>query len=120
MNIGQTSVSEGELHMETSKVGKRGAVVIPAALRRRFGIEEGMLVVAEATDEGVLIRPAVAVPVEVYSPERKARLLENATDAADYAQAAEEVRRMGLSPEELGIESPEAPPGEPGATHQAG
>ncbi len=38
--------------METSKVGKRGAVVIPAALRRRFGIEEGTLVVAEATDEG--------------------------------------------------------------------
>ena len=31
------------------------------------------MVVAEATEEGVLIRPAVAV--EVYSPERKARLL---------------------------------------------
>jgi AbrB family looped-hinge helix DNA binding protein len=79
--------------LETSKVGKRGAVVIPAPLRRRFGIEEGTLVVAEATEEGVLIRPAVVVPVEVYSPERKARLLlENATDAEDYARVAGVVR----------------------------
>jgi hypothetical protein len=33
---------------ETSKAGRRGTV-IPAALRRRFGIEEGYLVVVEAT-----------------------------------------------------------------------
>jgi len=39
--------------LETSKVGKRGTVVIPARLRRRFGIEVGTLVVAEATEEGV-------------------------------------------------------------------
>lgn len=92
----------------TSKVGKRGAVVIPAPLRRRFGIEEGALVVAEATEEGVLIRPAVALAVEVYSPERKASLLlENATDASDYARAAEVVRReLGIDPDSLGVESP--------------
>jgi AbrB family looped-hinge helix DNA binding protein len=29
----------------TSRVGKRGTVVIPAALRRRFGIEEGSLII---------------------------------------------------------------------------
>ncbi len=52
--------------MEVSKVGKRGAVVIPAALRRRFGIEEGSLVIAEESENGVLIRPAVALPVDEY------------------------------------------------------
>lgn len=88
--------------MDVSKVGKRGAVVIPATLRRRFGIEEGSLVVAEATEEGVLIRPAVAVPVEVYSPRRKAEfLLSNAVDGEDYDRAVAEVRRMGLVPEEI-------------------
>ena len=94
--------------METSKVGKRGTVVIPAALRRRFGIEEGSLVVAEATDEGILIRPAVVVPLEVYTPERKARcLLENATDAEDYARAARVVRdELGLDPDALRVEPP--------------
>src|SRR4051794_34356860 len=69
---------------EPSKVGKRGAVVIPADLRRRFGIEEGSLVIAEARDGGILIRPAVVLPVEVYTPERKAQfLLSNAFDADD-------------------------------------
>ena len=94
--------------METSKVGKRGTVVIPAALRRRFGIEDGSLVVAEATDEGILIRPAVAMPVEVYAPERKARLLlENATDAEDYARATRVVREeFGFDPTSLGVEPP--------------
>ena len=100
-----------EMGSLTSKVGKRGAVVIPAPLRRRFGIEEGTLVVAEATEEGVLIRPAIAVPVEVYSPERKARLLlENAVDASDYARAAAVVREeLGLDPDLLGTEPPETP-----------
>ncbi len=94
--------------MEPSKVGKRGTVVIPAALRKRYGIEEGTLVVAEATEEGILIRPAVVVPVEVYAPERKARLLlENATDAEDYARAAAVVREeLGLDPDALGVEPP--------------
>ena len=94
--------------MDVSKVGKRGAVVIPAALRRRFGIEEGSLVVAEATEDGVLIRPAVAVPVEVYSPERKAEfLLSNAVDEEDYAWAVGEVRRMGLDPDGVPHRKPE-------------
>jgi len=39
------------------RAGKRGAVVIRAPLRRRYGIEEGSLVVAEARPEGVRIRP---------------------------------------------------------------
>ena len=92
----------------TSKVGKRGTVVIPAALRRRFGLEEGSLVIAEDTEEGILLRPAVAVPLEVYSDERKAEfLLSNAVDSEDYARAGEEVRRMGLDPDEILHRRPE-------------
>lgn len=84
---------------ESAKVGKRGTLVIPAKLRRRFGIEEGSEVIAEETPEGILIRPAVTVPVEVYSAERKAELLlTNAVDAEDYRLVEEEVRRMGLDP----------------------
>ena len=48
---------------ETSKVGKRGMIVIPARLRRAFGIEEGTMVIAEARQDGILIRPAVTVPI---------------------------------------------------------
>jgi AbrB family looped-hinge helix DNA binding protein len=77
-------------------------LVIPARLRRRFGLEEGSEVIAEETPEGILIRPAITVPIELYSDERKAELLlSNAVDADDYAQAVQAVRAMGLDPERI-------------------
>lgn len=87
---------------ETCKVGKRGTVVIPASLRRRYGIKEGSLVIAEERAEGVLIRPATALPVEIYSPERRAEfLLSNAVDAEDYERARKAVRKLGLDPDAI-------------------
>ncbi len=92
---------------ETTRVGKRGTLVIPAALRRRFGLEEGSTVIAEAREEGILIRPAAVLPLETYSPERKAEfLLSNAVGANDYAAAREEVRQLGLDPDEIAHERP--------------
>ena len=94
---------------EPAKVGKRGAVVIPAKLRKKYGFKEGSSVLFEDGPGGVVIRPAVTVPVEVWSPERKAGfLLENAADEDDYEWAREEVRRMGLDPDQI-------PHGKPGA-----
>jgi AbrB family looped-hinge helix DNA binding protein len=87
---------------EANRVGKRGTIVLPAKMRRRYGIEEGTMVVAEESPYGILIRPAVVVPVEIYSPERKAELLlSNAVDAGDYRAASAEVRRMGLDPSKV-------------------
>ncbi len=55
--------------------------------------------IAEDREEGIFIRPAVAVPLESYSQERKAEfLLSNAVDGEDYARAEEEVHKMGLDP----------------------
>jgi hypothetical protein len=42
---------------------------------QRFGIGEGSMVIAEAREDGILIRPAVIVPVERCSPERKTEFL---------------------------------------------
>ena len=87
---------------EPAKVGKRGTVVIPARLRKRFGIEEGSSVLLEEGPEGVVIRPAVTVPLEIYTPERKAEfLLTNSVDLKDYARARKEVERMGLRPDAI-------------------
>jgi len=73
--------------------------VVPARLRRKFGIEEGALIIAEERPEGILIRPATAVPVEIYTPERKAEfLLSNAVGPEDYQWALEEVKKLGLNP----------------------
>jgi AbrB family looped-hinge helix DNA binding protein len=97
------------MSQSTSRVGKRGTVVIPAALRRRFGIEEGSLVIAEDREEGILIRPALAVPLESYTAKRKAEfLLSNAVyvSGEDYARAEEEVRKMGLDPATIAHRKP--------------
>jgi AbrB family looped-hinge helix DNA binding protein len=89
-------------------MGRRGTVVIPARLRKRFGLEEGALIIAEEREDGVLLRPAVALPVEIYSDERVAEfLLNNAVDAQDYEEALSEVRRMGLDPESIPHTKPE-------------
>ncbi len=88
--------------MQSARVGKRGAIIVPAKLRKRFGIEEGSIVIAEEKDDGILIRPAMVVPVERYTPERKAEfLLSNASDEADYRKARKEVRKLGLDPDSI-------------------
>ncbi|MDT8368712.1 MAG: AbrB/MazE/SpoVT family DNA-binding domain-containing protein [Longimicrobiales bacterium] len=38
---------------ESSRIGKRGTLVIPARLRRKFGIEEGSEVITEEYEEAV-------------------------------------------------------------------
>jgi len=93
--------------MQSAKVGKRGAIIVPASLRKRFGIEEGSIVIAEEQGDGILIRPAMVVPVERYTPERKAEfLLSNATDGADYRKARKEVRKLGLDPDTISHRRP--------------
>ena len=60
------------------------------------------MVVAEEAEYGVLLRPAAVVPVEVYSPQRKAEfLIANAVDAADRRKAEEEVRKLGVDPRKI-------------------
>ena len=87
---------------ETARVGSRGTVVIPAPLRRRYGLKEGTLVIAEPREDGILLRPAIAVPVETYTVERRAEfLLSTAVDEKDYASAVREGRKMGLDPDSI-------------------
>ncbi len=94
----------------TIRVGTRGTVVIPANIRRSYRFEEGSLIIAEARPDGVLLRPVVALPVEIYTEERKAEfLLNNAVTSKDYAKAVKEVLKMGLSPENILHKKPESP-----------
>ena len=92
---------------EVTRIGKRGTVVIPAELRRRLGLEEGSHVIIEESEDGVVIHGAVVMPVEIYTPERKAEfLLSNAVDKDDYEWAVAEVHRMGLDPDAIVHEKP--------------
>ena len=55
-----------------------------------------------AHEDGELTCPAAALPVEMYSEERKAEfLLSNAVDEQDYVWARHEVLRLGLDPDRV-------------------
>jgi len=96
------------MRINTIKIGRRGTVVIPAPIRRTYGFEEGSMVIVETRSEGILLRPVVTLPVEIYTPERKAEfLLNNTITPEDYAAAVKEVRGMGLNPEKIPHKKPE-------------
>ena len=87
---------------EATKIGRRGTFVIPARLRKRYGMDEGTVVIAEEREDGILIRPAVVMPIEIYTDERIAEfLLNNAVTKADYEAAVREVRALGLNPDKI-------------------
>ena len=45
-------------------------VTLPSKLRRALGLKADDQLIAETTPEGLLLRPAVTLPVEVYSDKR--------------------------------------------------
>src|SRR5438105_10719710 len=82
------------------QVNRDGSIRLPDALRQRFRLREGSVLIAEERAEGILLRPADLV--EMYTPERKAEfLLGNATTPEEYAAAVAEIRRLGLDPEHI-------------------
>jgi bifunctional DNA-binding transcriptional regulator/antitoxin component of YhaV-PrlF toxin-antitoxin module len=58
-------------------INDRGTLTLPKEMRRRLGVERSAQVVAEETDEGILLRPGVTFPVELYSEKRLAEFRRN-------------------------------------------
>lgn len=54
----------------TLTVNGRGVVTLPAKLRRAMGLKADDQLIAETTAQGLLLRPVVTLPVELYSDER--------------------------------------------------
>ena len=54
----------------TLTLSNRGVVTLPAKLRRALGLRPDDQLIAETTPEGLLLRPAVTLPVEIYSEKR--------------------------------------------------
>ena len=62
----------------------RGVISLPAALRRAVGLRPNDQVIAEATPDGILLRPAVTLPVEHYSAARIAEFDAGEKELADF------------------------------------
>jgi len=52
-------------------ITSRGVITLPARLRRALGLRADDQLVAEITPDGLLLRPAVTLPVEIYTPDRE-------------------------------------------------
>ena len=55
---------------EPIRINGRGSMTLPKILRKKLGIINGGVLLAETTSEGVILRPAVAFPIEIYTDER--------------------------------------------------
>ncbi len=94
--------------MVTTKIGRRGTIVIPARVRESYGLDEGSQLIVEAHPDGLLLRPVVTLPIEIFTAQRKAEfLLNNAVTPSDYTEAVKRVRKMGLDPETIPHEKPD-------------
>ncbi len=54
----------------TVTINSRGVVTLPAKLRQAMGLKPDDQLIAETTPQGLLLRPAVTLPLELYTPER--------------------------------------------------
>ena len=66
----------------TLTMTSRGVVTLPAKIRRELGLTADDQIIAETTPEGLLLRPAVTLPVEIYSDERIEEFDEEEKDLA--------------------------------------
>jgi AbrB family looped-hinge helix DNA binding protein len=74
----------------TLTLTSRGVVTLPAKLRRALGLRADDQLIAETTPDGLLLRPAVTLPVEIYS-ERRIREFDEAE--AELAKVLNRRRR---------------------------
>ena len=105
----------------TVTLTSRGVVTLPAKLRQALGQWNGAALItgrplvdaliAEATPEGLLLRPAVTLPVEMYTPQR-----EREFDAAEADLAA----GMALRDRVVAAPARLVAPAAPGTRRKAG
>jgi bifunctional DNA-binding transcriptional regulator/antitoxin component of YhaV-PrlF toxin-antitoxin module len=67
-------------------ISGRGLIALPAKMREAAGIRPQDNLIAESTPEGILLRPAVTVPIEIYTDERVAEFDQAEAELADWFQ----------------------------------
>jgi len=51
-------------------LSSRGVITIPLKLREAMGLRANDVLILETTDQGILVRPSVSVPIELYSEDQ--------------------------------------------------
>lgn len=87
------------------QMGKRGTLVVPAKIRKRLHLEDGCYLSVTERDGEITFRKLELAKRPSPPPDAKRELaseiLSAAANLGEYLAAIEEVRRMGLEPEEI-------------------
>lgn len=86
----------------TVTMNSRGVITLPAKIRQALGLKADANLIAETTPEGLLLRPAVTLPIEMYTQERER---EFDTAEADLAEFLDRAKRRG-TPLRTGSKAP--------------
>ena len=79
----------------TVTVTSRGVVTLPARLREALGVQAEDLLIAELVPDGLLLRPAVTLPVEIYTREREREFDRAEADLAKVLRAPATPKKPG-------------------------
>ena len=74
-----------EFMNKTITIDRRGTMTLPKPMRRRLALpDDGGILIAQETEEGILLRPGKVVPADIYTEE----------EVAEYKRADEELRAI--------------------------
>jgi len=76
----------------TVTLSSRGVISLPAKARTEFGLKADDVLLLETTSEGILLRPAATLPVEIYD-ERRIREFDDEESALAAALPKSRKRR---------------------------
>lgn len=86
----------------TIKMGKRGTLVLPAKLRKLYGLTDGSLLTTEEKDGGITLRPAFMYEPEVWSDETRAYfILINSITREEWDENLPDVLELGIDPKHI-------------------
>lgn len=71
----------------TVTMTSRGVVTLPSKLRQAMGLKADDQLIAETTPEGLLLRPAVTLPLESYTQAREREFDEAEAELAQVLAA---------------------------------
>ena len=75
-------------------VTRRGVVTLPAKLRQALGIKADDQLIAETTPEGLLLRPAVTLPIEMYNDARMREFDQAEADLEKVLRSSKKVKTV--------------------------
>jgi antitoxin PrlF len=70
--------------MDTIQINARGSLTLPKPLRKKLGLEKGGFVIAEVSEQGIFLKPALAFPIEMYSDSRVAEFNEAESELKNH------------------------------------